>query len=685
MRILFLLTMLWTTNCLMMEPESTPLFHNDDQVKKLHKAIKHNQRTVVKNMIINNPHLIKCYRQKKHFDREPVAALHVAAAYGFCIKELLTHTADPNITTQVKKNTALHYVQTERGARRLLKAGAHVAQANVNGREPIHCALFGRDFSAVSMKTGAAIVGIAQLLFNAGVDINQKNKTKGTLLHRSIKHGLVYVVDFLLRSGIRTDECDSFGVTPFEQLIKQHSLKQCRSGQMLEVFQKHGTFFFPQMTPALLFCAPWDRLTTADDSIAFLNNWARVFIYAWQKKRDNKPYGSESMPTRCGIMCNQHGCIVKDPCWKDLESYFTPSSAQIIKDTLDAQCKEALALINAGDCEKLENQLKKFPFICSYEEGFSFSMVVSAILHKDAKKGLACLNILLKYQLDSAIIKKSRVRWGEGSLINNGNFLHLAVFCNNPEVINVLMEHHVDYLTEDEHGKTPMSYAVEWKRDNCITALNKLITDRLLITYRSGDYKKSKRLLTQLTDCNVVMNGNGTLLHRMMDPLTVKTNMFIKLLVHQGANPNFADYIGNSPLWSLMRNPFATKDIFETLLNVGARVNLRCNITKKSLLQMATDQKEFELAELFVQHGAIVSKDLLDQEGVPEELNKRLHQKFSERECCSCWEHPDDLSHIPCKEGHEESLCETCYDRIRGEHKKCPMCLAFLDQFELEK
>lgn len=286
MRILFLLSLLWTTNCLMMEPESTLLSNNDDQVKKLHKAIKHNQRTVVKNMITENPHLIKCYRQKKYFDKESVAALHVAAAYGFCIKELLTHKADPNITTQVKKNTALHYVRTERGARRLLKAGAHAAQVNVSGREPIHCALFGRDFSAVSMKTGAAIVGIAQLLFNAGVDINQKNKTKSTLLHRSIKYGLVHVIDFLLRSGIRTDECDSLGLTPFEQLIKQHALKQCRSGQILQVFQKHGTFFFPQMTPALLFCAPLDRLTTADDGIAFLNNWAQVFLYAWQKCGD---------------------------------------------------------------------------------------------------------------------------------------------------------------------------------------------------------------------------------------------------------------------------------------------------------------------------------------------------------------------------------------------------------------
>lgn len=66
---------------------------------------------------------------------------------------------------------------------------------------------------------------------------------------------------------------------------------------------------------------------------------------------------------------------------------------------------------------------------------------------------------------------------------------------------------------------------------------------------------------------NVVINGNGTLIHRMLDPLTAKTKTFIQLLVHQGANPNLADYIGNSPLWSLINNPFATKDIFETLLN----------------------------------------------------------------------------------------------------------------------
>ena len=100
---------------------------------------------------------------------------------------------------------------------------------------------------------------------------------------------------------------------------------------------------------------------------------------------------------------------------------------------------------------------------------------------------------------------------------------------------------------------------------------------------------------------------------------------------------------------------------------------------------MAIDQKKFELAELFVQHGAIVSKDLLDQDDVPKEFNNFLHQKCNERQCCACWEHPHDLSHIPCKEGHKESLCKTCYDGIRGEHKKCPMCLAFLGLFELEK
>jgi ankyrin repeat protein len=67
--------------------------------------------------------------------------------------------------------------------------------------------------------------------------------------------------------------------------------------------------------------------------------------------------------------------------------------------------------------------------------------------------------------------------------------------------------------------------------------------------------------------------------------------------------------------------------------------------------------------------GAVVEKKMLQvSQGY---LKKLLQKMYKKQSCCMCFEHPDDLSDIPCNKKHTQLLCKECCECINN---ACPLC-----------
>ena len=652
MRLLFLFITLHLHYCAAMQP-----INDSDLVKNLFEAIENGKTSIVESVIKDHSYLVQNYSEKENFS-DQVSALHVAVACGNdpCTKLLLVHKADPNNVTKYKLNTPLHYVQTLKGACLLLKAGARVDQENARGRTPLwNVFIIANQIYQHVIKTDSVIVSIAQFLLANGADINKKDKNLDTLLHYAMRHKHVHAVDFLLNNYADQDQPDGLGITPLDMLIKSQ-----QSNGIMQVFAKQGIFFFPKISPIQLF-------TTNLES---LNNWASLFSYI-NKKRDSPDYfGSNILPTRGGIMCNQYGCLARNVSYKDLQQFFGSDSIGIIQKNLDAQCKEVISLVRNGDHAALKQKIKRFPFVTDYRDVFTLFMLKEAI---EPNNGTKSLEILLNNRIAPKIINMQILNWGPKLYTQQGTFLHVAVFCNNAPAIRELMNHKADCLMVDKQKDTPMMYAQKMNRQDCIKELNRLIMEQFLSAFNKGDFEKSDQLLGQIVDCNAMMDGGNLFLHNLLHCLNSHTKEYINILVNKGAHPDGLNEDGETPLWHLMKFNKDATDIFEELLRVGGRVDRPSSKTHYSLLGIAVHFKKTKLVKLFVQYGALITKKMVEES--VGETKLLLQQAFMQQKCFVCGEHKDNLSDVLCKHRHAHTfICIACYNTNHSGNNACPFC-----------
>jgi ankyrin repeat protein len=596
-------------------------------IQNLFEAIKNENIPVVQSMIKQDPELISTYGTEMGiFGLAGVPPLHIAAARGCdkSMKVLLDHKADPNIQVDhMACNSPLHCVTTAIGARLLIKKGGLVDKCNKNGETPLHIVLF--DVNP-RLQCKEKRLSVAQVLVHWGASINKKCHGM-TYLHRAIQNKQEHILDFLL--GNRADihmQKDWINTTPIEEIADNWN-----EPDVLKILQKHGIFLFPKIKPQMLFSLPEVRnnnIQLNENNVAFLNRWAAVFSYAYSKK--NKQISS----SRNGVICNAQGCIMENVSPHDLRQFFTEEILEIINHSAGAICAYAIEQIKSGDALGLEKTIKQFPFILSYSN-FQQEMVYGVI----AKKNAACLQVLLQNQLDPAIISEN-FDFDGGQF--GGNALHLAAFFGDTAAVPLLMKHGASYLQKDANDRTPMAYALELKRENIVAVLNKAIVEEFLSVFSLHNYEKSKQLLKQITDCNILDELGDGLLHRMIDSFcgsglfrNPKAKKLVNLLVQKGANPNMHNAKGDTPLWHLIGISDKQIWLFELLLNAGANVNIGLVRNSHSLLGVALFRKNYPLAQLFLKHGAIVSLALLNKyktkTKIPQELRQALRDRYDER------------------------------------------------------
>lgn len=554
-------------------------------------------------MIIAHPTFIFCM-EKSH-------PLHFAALMGDHkeIKNLLAQGADPNKTTEEQK-TPLHFANTVKSAQLLIDYGANVNAKNEHGETPLNAESSRME---CSFKQHQAI---SELLLQNGADINTTDQWGRSLLHRAVRENRPWVADFFLARGINRFILDDEGLTAFERAVNQHVSWKNRY-EMLAVFEKHGIAYFPRIEPARLLSTPeWvmpDNFDIDNSShVAELNQLAKLFMCA-NKCTVQKMYAKS-------IVISHNGCIIHNISHKQLENSLGIYAKKTLTLLFKALNNLLLEHIKKGNFQEVSHLIKLFPWITQFDIQNINLMMKMAIVQPKTPDG--CLGILLKNNIRTDF---------EGFIPH----MHTAVWYDKPDAIKLLAKHGFDLLQKDFNGKNPMQVALLKNRNKCVEVLNKLMCQACSVSFLLED-KKSRDLLSHITNPNILLGGGYTILHRILGANPKKVVKFIPLLVAQGADLNQPSSRDETPLWQLLgqiNNENDQLPVFRKLLDCGACVNKKCTNKTSSLLDTVMSRGYFRLAKLFLWHGAMVEEKMLGDcyNNTPQEIKRLLHQIYSDK------------------------------------------------------
>jgi ankyrin repeat protein len=640
-----------------------PLLFNPLDGVMLTETIKNNDCITLKNILSSNRTVV--------FEE----GLYTAAAWGRveCMKILLEHDADPNHTTK-KGNTPLHYAKTVKTAQLLLDHDALVNVKNKKGRTPLYKALFCNKGQGLE---------IAQLLLEHGAHINCIDKKKKTLLHHAVKNTYHWTAEFLLHNGINPNITNGKGLTAFECVMDYYGSTYTK---LFTVFKKYGMLFYRDVQPADIFSpAPYNMLTKANmfdaDLCLYINRVAGLFVSA---NYYNEAYDSP----KNGISFNRSGCLVQNISKSDLARYFTPITFKKISTSLRFLRKEMVFEFEFNNSQGLSDLLECFPWLTHYDNELTYRMIQDAIENGYNK----CLQALLEtkadlsglitydHRIDKECMLDVKSRGICAARLDKIPFLHWAVLCDNSKAIRLLIKYGADCLQKNNNQQTPLEYAIQLDRKKCIDVLNVLLCQFCRNSYEACEYKKSKQYMRSIIDPNVLLDKGDLLLHAVIKNSDIKKVMqFLPLILTKRADVNRANGKGKTALSKIPAYDENMFPIFEMLLVAGAKIVNRGN-ANNSLLTMAVAGESYKLIELFLEYGALVTKDAFGFCGrnTPKKIKQLLQQKYDEQACCVCYEHPDDLSDIACQNRHSEFLCKHCHGLCKP---KCPMCQNVLGDF----
>lgn len=169
---------------------------------------------------------------------------------------------------------------------------------------------------------------------------------------------------------------------------------------------------------------------------------------------------------------------------------------------------------------------------------------------------------------------------------NGSSPLHQAVFVNNIELVNILINKGADYYAVDNFGQNILHIA-------CCTPNNNIV-ERFFGAYREIFYT----IATQID------NNGLTPIHYLIEKCNLQVIFY---LLHQGVNIEGRDKFGRTPLHYLMYKQKHEKA--KTILNQCKEGRLRINLdipdnNGMTLLNLAVHFGELELTSLLIRMGA---------------------------------------------------------------------------------
>ena len=602
-------------------------------IKQLFRAIKYNDPPTVEAMLNADPSLAQTYYQMPGFCKESVLPVHAAAAYGHvrCFKAVLKKTPNANALTKEQYNTPMHYAANVRVIEALYQYRGSSKKENKWGVTPFAAILFDK-MTTLRVHCESSKEKLVRSLLLYWTHIDEKNSKGETLLHMAVTYDSIFGARFLLGQGARLDVYDANGQTPFDRVIQGK-----HNPEMLRLFEEYGMFFFPRLSIGALF---------NKNDVAFLNRWAPVLDFIHRKNRNKDMDKHHSSWMSSGLVCNKYGCIISDISQKDLERYFSSLTLCNIESLLQKKLSCAKNLILLGSPKDLCRVLKEHSFLTTYQD-YIVQLIITAINENEKE----CLDVILDTIGNSKKLKNCVAEQHDNC---GGTFLHLAVWCNNSDVLPCLIPH-VDCLAKDMDDKIPLQIAMDGRQTECIRALRNVMARQYCTALFERDNARARKLLKQFF-----------IYHKDPDFFYQEQDGFFFLCM-------LCQFNSQTSICSIQ-----LLDCIEYLLDKGISITQEDAITGKPFLRVAIENKDFELAQLFLRRGSIVTNDVLKIKHIkmPQELDDDLRLTHKKQNCCVCCTHPDDLGTIPCKRKHNEFLCVGCHQEMRTE--LCPLCLESL-------
>ena len=85
-------------------------------------------------------------------------------------------------------------------------------------------------------------------------------------------------------------------------------------------------------------------------------------------------------------------------------------------------------------------------------------------------------------------------------------------------------------------------------------------------------------------------------------------------------------------------------------------------------------------AKYLLDKGMVITKNIVEKAENNFILKNELQNFYDEQQCCVCFEHPEDMRDMPCKNRHVKNfICRGCYNKLayNGLNQRiCPLCLA---------
>ncbi len=397
------------------------------------------------------------------------------------------------------------------------------------------------------------------------------------------------------------------------------------------------------------------QLFDQTDQVAFLNQWAGVVSFIQQRETKKAVCRTDHLPAT--IVCNKQGCIINNVFSNNVDWMFTSYALQNIEKHLNEQYFIAKKAVQQNNHSQLKKQLETMSFIVTYHD-WLFKLLMYAI-DFDA---IECLKILL--QNNRRFLDQQFISWGNNADDRGGTFLHLGVLCSNVKAIKLLMKYGVDPLFVNNDRKTPVRFACDLKKDDCLDVIQKFMIKQYLIAIKKYNYKRGRQLIEELmqTDVNRVQR-KGFLLISLMARLKSSTKIFDKTV--QG----------------FFNDLFDQGNIFAHQVDA---------ITRKPLFWTVVQHDNLGLTLLFLQQGAVVSAALLANKKISSRLRILLKSRYenqclkiqqekeqSLQRCCICLDrdNPETFFDVPCKNNHPKAVvCFRCSEHIA----QCPLCRTVL-------
>lgn len=599
-----------------------------DLMNQLHSSIRNYKYEETETIVKQNPLLIDVFGlHEVRGVLTPMTPVHVASLEGNGVALRCMLSISKKSVNAITKTlfAPLHMAMNKKVASLLLKNGAEVNVQDAYGATPLWNALW---------HTQGSRFKLAECLIKYGAYVNYhlpREPFNNTLLHHAANfRGATKIVEFLLQHGADPYIKNSLGDTSLDIAI--------RAGCSLKPFEKVGVYEFVVSKQA-------------EDTYALLNNNAHYFRKIMLGDKAEKKVMALTALARLFFMCDKslrshHAIVYPNSCHKEkksiflrdgvesqlfdninydfVEDHFGKENADYVRERLGAiyQC----VLCQLDDQWDTKSIVKRYPFVFYCNDIVSYRILKHMIMH-----GKSLMDV--PHEADISVSPDGQ------------SLLHIAVSKRNAEAIKWLIEHDIDCSIKDkQQGKT----AIDYLKELGDTDVEKECKNSFFYCFHRNflknklDKANEKLVITKFFNNDLYLYRGNTLFFESLLKRPDKCSFFLK----QGTLLNYKTKRGVSPLAALLNE-----------------------CIKKEWHEISNNNKY--LIRLLLEHNAIVEERFM--KAVKDSyLRSLLQNAYEKQNCCICWEHPEELSNIPCDNRHTDFICRDCYDQ--NIKRGCPLC-----------